>query len=84
MVKREKIVITIFAAVIVLAIGLNLSSWPQKIPHVTIYSSYDIRNVESLFSFERESIHNIKCDNLGQSHLSHEARWVGDPRSNSK
>ena len=66
MVKREKIVITIFAAVIVLAIGLNLSSWPQKdIPHVTMYSSYDIRNVESLFNFEGESIQKIKVTTWG-------------------
>jgi len=68
MVKREKIIITIFAAVIVMAIGLSLYDLPsKKIPHVTMISSYDIRNVESLFDFEKERIQNIKVttwDNL--------------------
>ncbi|WP_252504451.1 hypothetical protein [Sporosarcina sp. Marseille-Q4943] len=61
MVKREKVAITIFATVIVLAIGLSLYDWPsRKIPHVTMISSYDIRNVGSLYDFKDKRIDNIK------------------------
>ncbi|WP_239431848.1 hypothetical protein [Sporosarcina sp. ACRSL] len=61
MLTREKIALTIFAAIIALPIGLSLYDVPsKKIPHVTMISSHDIRNVNALYDFKQKRIHEIK------------------------
>lgn len=59
--QREKIVVIIFAAIIIAATGLFLyDSLAKKVPHVTMVSSFDIRHVDSLYGFKDKRIDTIK------------------------